>query len=137
MSTEEILRQIAENEYPRAGAFDDALLCRGGTRTDFSDNFAREVALQYLKGSLDFDIADCAINALSAWAPLENFSECSWAIYRAFDEGEYLHKGHEAGTSEDLFTRPMLRKAMSDFSQMNQANGQERTVDIPPCFRIL
>jgi hypothetical protein len=115
MNTQDIIKQIVQNDYPNAGAFDEALSSHAGSRSDFTDNFAKEVAQRYLKGSLDFDIADCAINALSDWTPLEDFSTCSWAIYRAFDEGEYLHPGQEAGTNEELYTRPLLRKAMSDF----------------------
>jgi hypothetical protein len=63
----------------------------------------------------ELDIADCAINALSAWTPLEDFSAGCWVIYRTFDEGEYLHEGQEIGTNEELYTRPLLTKAISDF----------------------
>jgi hypothetical protein len=115
LNTENILRQIVEHDYPSAGAFDDALLAYGCSRKSFSENFAKEVAQRYLQGILAFDVADCAINALSDWMPLEDFSACCWAIYRAFDEGEYLHLGQAAGTNEELFTRPLLMKAKSDF----------------------
>lgn len=115
MNTEDILRQVIENDHPSASAFDDALSSFAGSREAFSESVAKEVAQRYLRGALDFDIADCAINALSAWMPLENFSECCWAIYRAFDEGEYLHPGQDVGTNEDLFTRPLLKKAMTIF----------------------
>jgi len=115
LNIEDILHQIVENDYPSAGAFDDALASFGGSRKAFSENFAKEVALRYLQGNLVFDIADCAINALSDWTPLEDFSACCWAIYRAFDEGEYLHRGQSVGTNEELFTRPLLRQAMTDF----------------------
>jgi hypothetical protein len=115
MNIEKILRQIDESDYPSAAAFDDTLSSHGGTRSEFSDSFAKEIAQRYLQGLLGFDVADCAINALSGWTPLEDFSPCSWAIYRAFDEGEYLHRGQALGTNEELYTRPMLRKAMSEF----------------------
>ncbi|WP_170298914.1 hypothetical protein [Massilia eburnea] len=115
MNTEDILHQIMENAYPSSSAFDDALSSFGGSRDVFSERFAKEVARQYLRGKLNFDIADSAINALSGWTPLEDFSACCWAIYRAFDEGEYLHQGQAAGTNEELFTRPMLKKAMAEF----------------------
>ena len=114
MNTDDIVRQIAVNGYPRAGAFESALSSHGGSRSEFSDYFAIGIAQRYLEGSLAFAVADCAINALAGWMPLEDFSESSWAVYRAFDEGEYLHPGQVAGTNEDLFTRPMLRIAMSD-----------------------
>lgn len=115
LNTEDILHQIVENDYPSAGAFDDALSSFGSSREAFSESFAKEVARRYLQGKLNFDIADCAINALSNWMPLEDFSACCWAIYRAFDEGEYLHEGQAVGTNEELFTRPLLKKAMTDF----------------------
>lgn len=115
MNTEDILQQIIENDYSGAGAFDDALSIYSGSREAFSEKFAKEVAQSYLQGKLRFDVADCAINALSVWTPLEDFSACCWAIYRAFDEGEYLHRGQAAGTNEELFTRPLLIKAKSEF----------------------
>ncbi|WP_156401399.1 hypothetical protein [Duganella sp. Root1480D1] len=121
MNTEDILRQIVEHEYPSASVFDDALSVCGRSRNAFSENFAKEVAQRYLHGTIAFDVADCAINALSAWTPLEDFSACCWAIYLAFDEGEYLHRGQAAGTNEELFTRPLLIKAKSDF--FPDANG--------------
>ena len=125
MNTEDILYQIIESDYPKAGALDDALLSFGGSRGAFSDSFAKEVAQRYLQGSLPFDIADNAINALSAWTPLEDFSASCWAIYRAFDEGEYLHPGQQAGTNEDLYTLPMLKKAMAEFFPDEAVNGQK------------
>lgn len=121
MNTEDILRQIVEHDYPSTGAFDDASAAYGRSRKAFSETFAKEVAQRYLQGTIAFDVADCAINALSAWTPLENFSAYCWAIYRAFDEGEYLHRGQAAGTNEELFTRPLLLKAKSDF--FPDANG--------------
>ncbi|WP_061942788.1 hypothetical protein [Collimonas pratensis] len=116
MNIENILKQIDKNTQPDVGAFDLALASHGGPRNAFCDSFAKMVAERYLDNSLDFDIADCAINCLSSWARLEKFSEFSWAIYRAFDEGEYLHPGQPPGTNEELYTRPMLRKAMSEIS---------------------
>jgi len=115
MNIEDITQQIARRGQPDAGAFDAALVLYDGSRHDFSDSFAKETAQRYLEGVLDFDSANCIINCLSVWFPLENFPPFTWAIYRAFDEGEYLHAGQIAGTNEELYTRPMLRKAMSSF----------------------
>jgi len=115
LNIKDIFSQIVENDYPSAGKFDDAMASFGGSRRAFSEHFAKELALRYLQGKLDFDVADYAINALSDWTPLEDFSACCWAIYRAFDEGEYLHRGQDVGTNEELFTRPSLRQAMTDF----------------------
>jgi hypothetical protein len=59
--------------------------------------------------------------------PLEDFSAYCWAIYRAFDEGEYLHPGQAAGTNEELFTRPLLMKEKSDFfPDVTGEVGQQR-----------
>jgi hypothetical protein len=116
MNIEDILKQIDKSARPDDGAFDLALASHGGSRNAFCDSFAKEVAQRYLDNSLEFDIADCAINCLSAWASLEEFSEFSWTIYRAFDEGEYLHPGQRPGTNEELYTKPMLRTAMSAIS---------------------
>lgn len=115
MTIADILLQIDQNGSLGTGALDAVFLVHGGSRSDFSDGFAKDVAQRYLQGAWDYDVADGAINALAEWMPLENFSSFSWAIYRAFDEGEYLHQGQEAGTNEALYTRPMLRRAMCDF----------------------
>jgi hypothetical protein len=116
MNIEDILKQIDKSARPDDGAFDLALASHGGSRNAFCDSFAKEVAQRYLDNSLEFDIADYAINCLSAWASLEEFSEFSWTIYRAFDEGEYLHPRQRPGTNEELYTKPMLRTAMSAIS---------------------
>jgi hypothetical protein len=115
MNIDDVLCKNAESVFRNINAFDKALASHGGSRSEFSDGFAKEVAKRYLSGLVDFYIADCAINALSIWAPLENSSACTRAIYKAFDEGEYLHQGQEIGTSEVLYTRPLLRKVMFEF----------------------
>ncbi|MNR84330.1 hypothetical protein D3C72_151280 [compost metagenome] len=116
MNIEDLLKQIEKNGEPDDLAFDSLLALHGGSRNAFCEEFSKEVAQRYLGNSLEFDIADCAINCLSVWGPLETFSEFSFAIYIAFDEGEYLHPGQLAGTNEELYTKPMLRKAMGQNS---------------------
>jgi len=113
MNIDDILNQIDKNAQPDDDAFDLLLVSHSGSRNAFCESFTKEVAQRYLDNLLEFDKADCAINSLSAWAPLETFSEFSWTIYRAFDEGEYLHPGQLAGTNEELYTKPMLRKALN------------------------
>jgi hypothetical protein len=112
---EEILRRIKEDKFETVAALDAGLVVYGGSRSEFSDYFAKEIAERYLSGSINFGIADWAINALSVWMPLEDFPSYSWAVYRAFDEGEYLHQDQAIGSNEEVYTRPLLRKAMSDF----------------------
>lgn len=112
---ENILHRIKEGDSFAAAEFDTALSVQGGSRGEFSDNYAKQIAELYLMGSIDFRIADYAMNALSTWTPLEDFSSYTWAVYRAFDEGEYLHQGQAIGSNEEVYTRPLLRKAMTDF----------------------
>ncbi|MCW5300531.1 hypothetical protein DXT88_20380 [Herbaspirillum lusitanum] len=116
MNIDDILNQIVKNAQLDDDAFDLLLASHNGSRNAFCESFTKEVAQRYLDNLLEFDIADCAINFLSVWAPLETFSEFSWAIYRAFDEGEYLPPGQLAGTNQELYTKPMLRKAMNAVS---------------------
>ncbi|MET3135595.1 hypothetical protein AAKU55_005907 [Oxalobacteraceae bacterium GrIS 1.11] len=115
MNTENILHKISENADQSADIFNVALASHGGSRSEFSDSLAKEIAFRYFQGRLGFDVADCVINALAGWAPMEEFSARTWAIYRAFDEGEYLHSGQEVGTNEELYTRPLLKKAIFEF----------------------
>ena len=56
---------------------------------------------------------------LCRWTPLEDFPSYSWAVYQAFDEGEYFHLGQVIGSNEEVFTRLLLRKAMSDFHPLD------------------
>ena len=116
---ENILRHIHEGHFRVIEEFNAAFAIYGASRSAFSDSFSKEITERYLAGSIDFDIADCAMNALSAWTPLEDFSSYSWAVYQAFDEGEYMHPGQVIGSNEDVYTRPLLRKAMSDFHPLD------------------
>lgn len=91
----------------------------GASRSTFSDSFSKEIAERYIAGSIDFDIADCAMNALFAMTPPEDFPSYTRAVYQAFDEGEYVQPGQVIGSDEDVYTRPLLRQAMSDFHPLD------------------
>ncbi|MBE9610806.1 hypothetical protein [Chitinilyticum piscinae] len=81
------------------------------------DVLAVEIARRFLQGSLQFDQGDVALNHLLAvmtqtefWTLLENsYPPLAFAIYRAFDAGEYHHPG-DAPTLDPVeqYTRPML-----------------------------
>ena len=116
---ENILRHIHEGHSQVIAELNAAFTVYGASRSEFSDSFSKEIAERSLAGSIDFDIADCAMNALSAWTPLEDFPSYSWAVYQAFDEGEYLHPGQVIGSNEDVYTRPLLHKAMSVFHPLD------------------
>ena len=88
---ENILRHIHEGNSQVIAELNAEFTVHGATRSEFSDGFSKEIAERYLAGSIDFDIADCAMNARSAWTPLEDFSSYFWAVYQAFDKGECLH----------------------------------------------
>lgn len=63
---ENILHHIHEERSQIIAEFDAALTVHGGSRSEFSDSFSKEITERHLAGSIDFDIADCAMNTLSS-----------------------------------------------------------------------
>ncbi|MCK7593173.1 hypothetical protein [Pseudomarimonas salicorniae] len=81
-------------------------------REGFCDLFAQTTAELFLSGTLSFDEADNAINALSWYASMgswhmELLPEFSWLVYQAFDAGEHDHGGRVTNAIEQL-TKPRL-----------------------------
>lgn len=116
---ENILRQIHEGYSQVIVELNAAFTIHGESRSDFSDSFSKEIAERYLAGSIDFNIANCAMTSLAALTPLEDFPFYSWTVCQAFDGREYLHPGQIIGSNEDVDTRPLLRKTMSDFHPLD------------------
>lgn len=89
----------------------------GQSLADFCDVFALRVAERYLSGCMDYDCGDAAMNALFALTASEPFfavtdrtvPETAFAIYKAFDEGEYSHDGDSStDVPPEKYTRPRL-----------------------------
>jgi hypothetical protein len=85
----------------------------GLSMSDFLDCIARRVAHQYFAEILSFEVADCAINSLSAYCLSQHevmLPSYANEIYNAFDRGEYRHA--DDGVNEDpetKYTKPQIR----------------------------
>lgn len=83
----------------------------------FCDRFARMTAELYLAGTMSFDEADGAINALHAYVcsgpwEMDLLPEFSWQVYLAFDAGEFDHGVPRRDPIAEL-TNPRLKKLLA------------------------
>jgi hypothetical protein len=79
----------------------------------FFDLFARRIAHEYDSERLSFEVADCAMNSLSAYClsqydvDLPCFAQ---EVYCAFDQGEFRHQDDDESVDpETKYTRPTIR----------------------------
>ena len=104
------------------------VFCRGEGMSlhAFCDAFATHVATAYLVGEIDFDYGDEAMNSLFGMMASEPFfketqstiPKMAYAIYEAFDAGEYFHPGDAQNDDpEEKYTRPRLKQLLA-------ANGE-------------
>jgi hypothetical protein len=94
-------------------AFEATRRASGMTVSDFLDYFSRRVAHQYFDGDLSFEVADCALNSLSAYCSQLDVMLPSYAndVYLAFDQGEYKHADDEVGTDPEVkYTKSQIRE---------------------------
>lgn len=86
-----------------------------------SDSLALHIAWCFLGGTLEFDECDCAMKSLFHVMTSEPYFERTgrsipddaFAIYRAFDEGEYIHPGDQLDDVPSIkYTIPLLRAAL-------------------------
>jgi hypothetical protein len=100
--------------------FERALVLSGLSLSTFCDNFSRRVAHRFLAGTLDFNAADAAINSLVAFAfdpPAREPEAYTWAVYHAFDSGEYSHPGDAPDIDPaERYTRPELARLVASES---------------------
>ena len=84
----------------------------------FWDRVAREVAHGYADRRLTFAYCDGVMNHLFRCLTLEYHRpppDYAYAVFSAFDEGEYHHPADPATASaEDLHTRPLIAKIIAD-----------------------
>lgn len=86
-----------------------------------SDSLALHVARCFLSGTLEFDECDLAMNSLFHVMTSEPYLELTdrsipddaFAVYRAFDEGEYVHPGDQPDDVPSIkYTIPLLRAVL-------------------------
>ena len=121
MSDLDQLIQFAHATFSEAGgipllphdAFETTRRAFGMTVSDFLDHFARRVAHQYFEGDLTFEVADCALNSLSSYCLSQHevmLPSYANDVYRAFDQGEFIHAGDEVGIDPEVkYTTPQIR----------------------------
>lgn len=112
MDVPQLVRRAADRELTE----DDLtsfLQSRDVTRHDLFDALVAFLARGFVSRELSFAFCDTAVNEIFG---LTNYdaSEFTWAVYGAFEEGEY----HHAGDSRDLdpaevYARPLLEKLVA------------------------
>ena len=88
---------------------------------EFCNRFSLNVARRYQNGNATFDGCSCVMNALFgiACAPTSPMfeqigSEVWFAVYQAFDEGEYQHPGDDAiAMAEVKYTQPLIASILA------------------------
>jgi hypothetical protein len=84
------------------------------TRSSFLDSCSRYIAHSYSRGELDYTVCDLAINHLVSFADFQ-VSKYTWAIFLAFDEGEFAHSGDSRDTNpEEKYTRARIAEIITD-----------------------
>ena len=92
-------------------------LCKavGGSLPDALNAIAIRVAELYTQGQLDFNGADSIANSLfgyvTAVSDLQGMPEPMYAIFLAFDAGEYPIK--DGVDPADKYTKPMLKEILA------------------------
>lgn len=112
---EDLVNALARNECNLSSLLSEAdhLGCSG---IELCNRVASHVARHYQSGTASFDECNGAMNALFniACVPtspmFDPIGSAMWfAVYRAFDEGEYRHPGDESDTVAELkYTQPLV-----------------------------
>ena len=89
----------------------------------FCDAFALHVAKAYMAGELGFEVADRAMNELYSYSYYDadrGMPEIAWAIFNAFDSGEFCHRGDSPDVDPELkYTRAQLAQVLDSICRVN------------------
>jgi len=90
------------------------------------DQISLQIAKGYLEGICSFNDADSVMNNIYVYVVHNNlFAETGsiiWAIYDAFDAGEYHHGGDDQSEEPELkYTKPMLEIAFKKYGDFQLA----------------
>lgn len=86
---------------------------------DSLDKISIEIALQYSEGQLSFEEADMAVNGIWSFICSEEFldsndrmiPEITKAVFEAFDQGEFWHKGDAENEDPEVkYTKPLVQQ---------------------------
>lgn len=87
----------------------------------FCNEFSIVVAKSFQQGALDYNYCNEAMNYLwgfittpPVFGPDKDIPEPAFSVYKAFDEGEILHKGDSAETDPiEKYTKPIITEILS------------------------
>lgn len=92
------------------------------------DEIATCLALGFNSSALSFEFCDAVVNDL--FGPVTNTSglrpQVFWAVYSAFDEGEYYHDNNRNEDSVDVYTRPMIARIVEGVATSRPLPGLDQ-----------
>ncbi len=108
-----------------------------GTPTgEFFDQFAGRVANRYWRGEYSWEFADAAMNELFAYAYVRSnsgLSSFAWAVFSAFDEGEYIHAGANGEERTLALLEPLIGSTAGTSHDEARAIHHVRAADANDC----
>lgn len=134
MAIQEVLSELKElygnaptQEEPFGTALQQADVQRWASECDLSrpelyDEIAAHLAVGFESSALNFGFCDAVVN--NVFAVSTAFDDLRqplfWAVYLAFDEGEYFHGNNRDEDPEEVYTRPMIAQAIQDYGLMQR-----------------
>ena len=95
----------------------------------FCNEFSILVAKGFLEATMSYEFCDCAMNYLWGFitSPLFGFEnaipELAFAIYEAFDQGEYYHSNDSRDIDpREKYTRPMITEIFGGLNSSRRAD---------------
>jgi hypothetical protein len=106
------------DRFPTEAEFERFCAAEALTPGAAFDAIAVTVAHQFLDGRLTYADADEIMNMVWSYAlKRDDIPELMYAVYQAFDSGEYSRSEDAAGVDPvERYTRPALTKLLSDQS---------------------
>ena len=90
----------------------------GCSRSTLYDQIAAHLARGFHASRLDFCFCDAVVNDLFGviTSADERRPDLFWAVYLAFDEGEYYHNNNRNEDPVEAYTRPMIARIIEGTS---------------------
>ncbi|WP_070249369.1 hypothetical protein [Duganella phyllosphaerae] len=82
------------------------------------DGCALELARQYAAGRVDFEAGDNLVNVLFGFASQHvEIPDLLFAVFLAFDAGEFYPDEIRSPSPEERFTRPQINAALAEYDR--------------------
>lgn len=112
--------------YPRVPGLKEADVQRWSSllavsRSSLYDQLAGRLARGFQSSELTFAFCDAVLNDLLGviTANDEHRPDLFWAVYLAFDEGEYYHGNNRDEDPQEAYTRPMISRLLKSVQTEN------------------